>query len=651
MNKNFLYFQLIEILKFKYELLSEELATKIGRESIIINNEKFIIYIKKDSVIIYIDVTKNINTQDIREKLNIIFNRKIVIKKIFNNYVVPEGFFYTNKGMSVKRIKKEKIDGEYITIETIENISNKWIFVTSNVYSTEFDLYQHEVKTIDPLTKEEIIKCCNKDILCRYGACINFLASSLNVNTEEGKKSDYTKFFFEFIKENDKNLETKRTVPTLGWNDNLTEFAPYSKTLHLDYSNDKYNFFKNVVKAFEPKTNSLKEFKDRLLYHAKNPFADFAISCSFAAPLLKVVGVRSFLLNYYGPSKHQKSLSIRIGISIFGKYENLEMSGADTLNVIRSKIHKLQNLPCYVDEIVQKGQKFYQVINGYDFGNEKDRHRLDRDSEIKEAKKWRTIGICSSESSIHRENDMAGEINRSLCLNVDCRPIELIDNEIKCHEYATDYYRFLENNFALIGKRYIEEIIKLKNVLVGWYKQINKKLYESNNDKNLTDHISSISITCLGNYIYRKLLFGIDDIHYSINLGIKILNHLESKEELCSEQQYLNAIYEFYEINKSNFKVHGVQKSSYNSSNQLYGAVYPEKNEIIFILGPLRDYLIKNGFDWNYKSTLVTNGFIEYKTKKINNISGKRIIIPLNKIISEAEYIKEEEIMKQEIIS
>lgn len=637
--------KLKEIAEFKLEIEKEKLLKmENGKESFTFDKVSVVAYISSKNVTVYIDSLKSVDETKIKNKLNFLFNRQISVKKTFLGYVIPKNFHYTKKGMSIVKTKKEKINGEIEEIEYTEQISDKWIFIVSKVYSKEYDSYQSEVKTIDPVTKDEIVKLCNKDTLARISSCVTFLSTQLNVSADEGKKTDYTKFFFEFMLENGKFLEIKNTVPVLGWNDDFSEFLPYSEKLHLDYSKDKHNFLRNLVNSFNPpNNNNIKEAKTKLLKHSENPHSDFIISCGFAAPLLKIIGVRSFIVNIYGESKTQKSLTARIALSIFGKYTSLEMSGTDTKNVIKSKINKLQNILCYIDEIVQKGTKYNNVINGYDFGNERDRGRLDQYSEIKESKTWRTIAICSSESSIQQENDMSGEINRALSLHVDCRLKEMKNDEILCHEYAADYYRFLETNYSGVGNRYIEEIIKIdKKLLLSWYKQINKKLYEVNENQNLTDHISSISAVCLGNYVYRKILFNIDDIFYSIFIGKLILKSIGSKAELNAQEKFLDAVYSYYEVNKVNFIVRG-EDSKRIKPNQIFGAIDNSTQEIIFILAPLREHIIKAGFDWNYKTTLIQNGLMKYLTKKINNIAAKRIIIPINRVNLEEELEEAEE--------
>lgn len=613
-----------------------------GKITITKKNINIHVYISKRTIFIYLDKNKFKETEikEIENELNIKYNRKTTIKNTFMDYIIPDNFTFSKKGIFIEKIKK--IDGEEISI--MELICDKWLFIKNKIYSVELDMYQYEVMSVNPITKKEIIKLCNKDILCKYSTCMSFLSSKLDVNVDENKRKDYTLFFYEFIKENDKNFVEKTTINTLGWNEKITEFAPYSKKIHLDYSNDKYNSFKNMVNAFNnPHEFKRSEFLEKMIGHCKNKHADFIISACFAAPLIKMIANRSFLINVYGMSKTQKSLTARIGLSVFGNYEKLEMSGNDTRNSITTKIHKLQNLVCYVDEIVQKG-KNESVINGYVFSNGRDRARLDKESEIKENKTWKTTCICTSETSIQKDSDMNGEINRYISLRVDCRPKKIKDNEDKCHEYACKYYRFLSYNYGSIGKEYIEQIIKIgKDRINEYYSEIEKYFIDNNRGNNLTDHISNIASVCLANYLYRKTLYKIDDINFSKNLGIYILSQLQSKNDLSIDNHYVNAMYSFFEINRNNF----IDKENPNKNTpiKIFGSFDVKNNEIIFIYPPLKEYLENNNFDWNHKTELSKNGVIDIKNKMINGVQAKRIIIPLSPEISkqcEIKYLEEE---------
>jgi uncharacterized protein (DUF927 family) len=631
--------ELLTILKTKINYEKNRLKNlKFGKETLVIDDEKIKIYISEKNCKIYLphDIQQNENKiQKIKETIEVLFDRKLYINFECKGWIVPNGFYFFSDGLYAKKTKK--VRGE--DVEYICKISMKWLFVIADTFSFKNNTFQYEVMSVTPGKKDEKVELCEKDSILIRHLVVKFLANKLDAPVNDEYRPDLTRFFANFIDVNRNNILYKKTYQTLGWNNDYTQFAPFSKNMFLDFSGDNYNYFKDLVTAFEPKGNK-SEFLDRMIIHAANPYADFAISAAFAAPLLKIVGVRSFLLNYNGESKSQKSLSARVGLAAFGDILKLEMSGSDTINVIKAKIHKLQNNLCYIDDIIQKGNK--PIINGYDIGNERDRHRLDQHSEIKETKTWRTIAFCSSESPLSKDNDMLGEINRTLELNVDCRPKAYIDDEKAAFLYSNEYYSFLSNNYGLLGEEYINNIIKAGQIkLKNWYNKILKNINNVNNNINIAEHVSSISIICLANYFYRKMFYNIDDINYSINLGKKMLLSIKTKQELDPSMKIIDDIYTFFEVNKNCFLTGENSGNFWSSPNQILGKV--KNNEIYFILAPLKAYLEKNGWDWGIRTTLLKKNLIKYKPKSINNVVGKRIILPLNREELEEETAAEEE--------
>ena len=114
-----------------------------------------------------------------QEELNIIFNRNIEIINTFMGFLVPEGICYSSKGMTMLKIVKKKNPATKEIEDIAKNvlISDKWIFVTANVYSEAQYIYQMEVKTIDPISKKELTKVCNREVLSRSQMCLTFLSN------------------------------------------------------------------------------------------------------------------------------------------------------------------------------------------------------------------------------------------------------------------------------------------------------------------------------------------------------------------------------------------------------------------------------------------------------------------------------------------
>lgn len=582
---------------------------KIGITYIYYNLKTYKLYINDKVIICYIPskLSKE-NTFELKSLIKFKYSRPLILKVSINGFIIPDNFNFTNKGIIAERKRKNK-DGEEEIV--FVKISDRWLFVKSRVYSNYHNVFQFEVESIDPVSKKSKIELCSADTLSKWNYCISFLSNNLAIITNEEYKKELTAFFMEFCCENKAKLKKKQTYPHMGFNDNLTEFFPYSDKLFIDYTGDSSNWLRNTVEAFKEKGNK-KQFIEKLKFMANNKDSDFIISSSFAAPLLKILCIRSFSLNFYGKSGNLKSLASYVGLSIFGNANKIKSAGNHTKNVIIEKLAKLHNLPIYVDEIIDDSIDIYQI------GNETGRHRLNRVGQILEAVTWRTILTCTSEASVEKDNNKAGEINRIICIPVDCRPY---DNQLDNEKFAREYYQFLENNYGVLGREYIDYVKNNIDEINTLYNDINNRLY---NDINSKTHISMVSSICVANYIYKKLFYS-DNISYSLELGKYILNKIKSYKELNPVIKMNNAIREFYEINQAAFKV----GTTLQKTNYCYGVVRDQK--VYFILNPLKEYLEKLGFNWNDKKALIDDGLIEYKGSMISGEIQKRIILDLKK--------------------
>ena len=595
--------------------------TKLGTAFYLFGHSKIKLYLSEKKVVAYASQNLAINEQQrLKTKLSFKYQRNVEIKKTVMGYVVPEGFILNEKGMIAIKETTTK-DGDVKT--QYLHISNRWLFVDYKIYSQYHDIFQYEVKSYDPRTKKSKTELCMAENLGKWGFCVSFLMNSLAVVTEEAYKKELTTYFNKFILENIRNIKAKITLPHMGWNEQVNEFFPYSEKLHFDFTGDTSKYLKNTVKAFKPAGNK-NEFISKLKDFTKNENTDFIISSAFAAPLLKIIGIRSFSINFFGESGNMKSLAAKMAISCFGNSEKLTSSGNHTKNVLIEKLSKFHNLPFYVDEITEDSMDIYSI------GNETGRHRLNKAGQILETISWRTLMFCTSETSMAKDSNKGGEVNRLLCLPVDCTPdkFQLDDEEININkeEYARDLYLFLEKNYGLLGEEYIKTIIPKKGKIKNIYSYIVNKIFDPLKQKQ---HTYMIAAVCLANYIYRKIFFKTDDINYSIALGHNFMSKVKRKKDLDPVIKLYEAIYEFYEINQAAFRVGNYPQKT----NYCYGTV--KEGKVFFILNPLKEYLTRSGFNWNEKKSLIDRKLIEYKSARIDGEMGKRIVMDIEKNIDD----------------
>jgi len=573
-------------------------------EEFYFKGNKLNLTVSKNSVISYIDISLREQFDEISQAVYNKYNIQLVIYETFKGLIIPKQFRFTSNGIETIRVINED-KREQITI------SNKWIYVEAKVYSKYHGIYQYEVTAYDPTTKKCQRSLCTASTLGRYYQCINFCMDNLNIVTNENYKKELIDYFNKFLLMNNTTIKKKETLPRLGWNDNCTEFLPYSENMAFDFTNDKSRYLKGIFDSFKKKGDKKKYLETIKEFTNNNPDAEFIIGCSFAAPLLKILSLRSFSLNFYGDSGSYKSLACKLAVSIWGNPDKLCSAGNHTSNVIIEKLAKFHNLPFYVDEITEKSFDIYQT------GNESGRHRLSQQGETKETISWRTVLFSTSEISMDSENKKHGEINRFLSFKVNCVP-DFVTNK---DEYARKLYSFISNNYGLLGNDFINYVIIHKNQIDELYKFIIESIY--NPDLN-NQHLSMIACGYLGLYLFRYIFLDVNDLKYVIIRAKKIISKLKTVQELDPIRKMYRTIIEFYEVNRNAF-MNGIQPQS---ANYCYGMT--KDNKVFYYLGPLKKYLADNGFNWNEKRLLIENNLIEYKSYRINREVGKRIIIDLN---------------------
>ena len=570
-----------------------------------IYKEKEIKLVISKQIWAYIDISLKKDFQEIARMIFDKHNKEPVFIETALGYQIPKSFQLCNNGIIAFRTTKDE-NGEP-KVERV-TISDKWLFVTAKVYSRQHGIHQYEVMAYNPKTKKAKTELCTADNLGKFGPCVSFCMNNLAIITNENCKKELTEYFNSFLLENKDILNEKVTYPHMGWNDELTEFFPYSKKQHFDFTGDSSKYLKNTIDAFSEK-GSKKKFIEKMKEFTANKDAEFIMGTSFAAPLLKVLGLRSFALNFFGDSGNFKSLASKFALSAWGDSSKIGSAGNHTKNVLLEKLSKVHNLPLYIDEITEES------IDIYGMCNESGRHRLNRVGQILEAVSWRTVMYSTSEISMESDSQKAGETNRLLCIKVNCVPDQLTNKE----EYARDLYLFIEKNYGLLGNHFIKKIIEDQDIIRKNYETILNSVSDESVQKQ---HIYIIAVISLAVYMYRQLFLNIDDLGYAVSLTKHFLRRIAKKKELDPALKMYETIREFYEINKAAFKVNGV-----HSTNYCYGAV--RDNVVIFIINPLKEYLEKKGFNWNEKRVLIERKLIEYKNFRIGSDLGKRLIIDL----------------------
>lgn len=182
----------------------------------------------------------------------------------------------------------------------------------------------------------------------------------------------------------------------------------------------------------------------------------FGVMIGFGAPLVEIVGMDGLMVNMVGPTGGGKSATGRLMSSIYGR--STKSSNSSTVNARIEKMGAYGNLPIYIDEISNIEPKELSQL-AYDIANGIGKDRLRADSSIKEAVKWCTMALTSSNHNLHEKLQMAkGDPEAE-----KMRLFEYDFPEIPGYfEYAENVlHPTLDENYGHAGEAYIHALVQM----------------------------------------------------------------------------------------------------------------------------------------------------------------------------------------------
>ena len=177
--------------------------------------------------------------------------------------------------------------------------------------------------------------------------------------------------------------------------------------------------------------------------------AEAAWAIGYAAPLLRLLNHRSFLLSFWGPSHGGKSACQALAISPWGRPEDLKLSGDATSTAIEANLARCNDLPSWVDDAQQTRSQAVLEGLAYQIGGGTGRGRGTVSGGIRQIASWRGIGFVSGEHPLLKIGAADGARNRTLEMHVEPLPKEL----------AAQVHRTLDVTHGLTGRSFIENVL------------------------------------------------------------------------------------------------------------------------------------------------------------------------------------------------
>lgn len=189
------------------------------------------------------------------------------------------------------------------------------------------------------------------------------------------------------------------------------------------------------------------------------PWHGFALLVGMSAPLYAFTGLKGSTLSLYGPTGGGKSLAQLWVQSVWGDPDKLHVTAKFTQNMLFNRLGLYSNMPMTIDEVTmvpdkEVGDFCYWVSQG------RDKARLNRSAEERDAKTWATPVIVSTNKSWQSKLIASG-------LETDAQMARLLELSIPAHPMFTGgtdagrkIHGFLTTNYGYVGRELMKRLVE-----------------------------------------------------------------------------------------------------------------------------------------------------------------------------------------------
>lgn len=261
---------------------------------------------------------------------------------------------------------------------------------------------------------------------------------------------------------------------SMGWKENNTQFVIGDAVIKADESGNIVEEISSLSSGTNKtsldmfgKGGTLQDWADgtEIFETADMPWHMFTVNMGFAAPLFAFTGLKGLTISLYGPTGGGKTLAQYFAQSIYGDPDKLHFAAKFTQNTLFSRLGMYNNLPMTIDEATmfqdkEVGDFLYWVSQG------RDKARLNRNADEREAKTWATPVIVSTNVSMQSKLISSGS-------ETDAQAARLLEVRIPPHRLfkqdttaGQKIYSHVMTNYGHAGRVFIKELVSMGEVRI-----------------------------------------------------------------------------------------------------------------------------------------------------------------------------------------
>ena len=249
--------------------------------------------------------------------------------------------------------------------------------------------------------------------------------------------------------ENMETLELVDSTSHCGWQSKDRFIPGLGGDLVLDVSPQMQSVASGYCKNGTPE-----QWAEGMRRHRERPIFRAYLAASFAAPMLKLLGVRNFIFYNWADSGSGKTAALKAALSVWGDPNRLMISFDSTKIALERRATFFCDLPFGIDERQSAGdrQGFLENLT-YMLANGVGRARGSKEEGgVQNVLSWRTVALMTGEEPLMQNATKGGVSNRTL--EVYGGPF---DDELQ----AVQMHQCCDENCGWAGPMFVSELIRL----------------------------------------------------------------------------------------------------------------------------------------------------------------------------------------------
>lgn len=369
-------------------------------------------------------------------------------------------------------------------------------------------------------------------------------------------------------------IPEKQGVSKLGWRNAEREFVLPGMISNYTVDTSDADEMLSAISA----NGDLDKWVEKMNHLRQNFRARFILAASFAAPLLKIVGQRTFIVYNWGSTTDGKTATLQAALSVWGRPEKLMLTFNNTQASLEKMAEFFTDLPLGINEFEtindrrktdQADQIIYMLAEGQGKG------RANKDGSRQRNASWRTISLMTGEGPVTRDASKAGIITRVL---------ELHGGPLKGDNiFSSSLYRFLDRNHGHAGPIFVGRLLAEDHDLLDTQYNDTRMALRNIFPGSLESHVDAVACVVLADYLASQWIFGAsepDAGQQSIRMGESILSELISKQDASEADRGWNWLQDWVAANKNRFE--SCMAYDKKSFGDVYGYIDPDG--IIYII-------------------------------------------------------------------